>query len=126
MVSPLTGARQAANAARRFLRGETVLLLNSAGGTVATIEDAIVTVEPAIVGGFGDGPGQHQAVLRLDADSRENALASLTATVRGMEWQIVSVGEVEYERFRVELRRDEGHATNYSDISGRQAVWHED
>lgn len=126
MVSPLTGARKAANAARRFLRGETIILLNSTGGTVATIEDAIVTVDPASVGVFGDGPAQHQAVLRLDEDSRGDALNSLTATVRGMEWQIVNVGEVEYGRFRVELRREEGHATNYTDLSGRQAVWHQE
>lgn len=126
MVSPLTGARTAAHAARRFLRGETIILLNSAGGTVATIEDAIVTVDPASVGVFGDGPAQHQAVLRLDEGSRENALNSMTATVRGMECQIVSVGEVEYERFRVELRRVEGHATNYADISGHQAVWQQE
>jgi|Laugrespbdmm15sd_2_1035082.scaffolds.fasta_scaffold61739_2 hypothetical protein len=123
MVSPLLGARIAAHAAREFLRGETVVLVSKTGTTVATIDTAIVTIDPATVGDFGDGPAQHQGALRLHEDYHANALASLTATVRGMVWQIVCVGEVELQRFRVELRRIEENATNYSDISGKQAVW---
>lgn len=123
MVSPLTGARTAAHAARRFLRGETVVLTNSAATTVATITDAIVTIDPATAGDFGDGPAQHQAILRLDEARYNDALNSLTVLVRGMVWQIVSVGQIELGRFRVELRRTEGHATNLTDFSGKQATW---
>lgn len=125
--SLLTSAISAARQVTRDLRGEAVTLLNAAGAVVASIEDAVVAIDGAAVGGIGTGPAQHSGVLRLDPTHRTNALNARTAEVRGYTWNVVDVAEPLNGAFRVEIRRDEaesdGHHTNIFDLEGNQAVW---
>lgn len=109
----------------RGLHGEAITLRDEAGVISAEITDAVCTLDNASVGQIGDGPGDHRGVLRLSAAHRPAALLSLTASVRGQTWHVVSVGEVFGDSFRVELRRDEELKTNLFDLEGNQAVWNE-
>lgn len=128
--SLLTSAISAARQVTRDLRGEAVTLLNAAGAVVASIDDAVVTMDGAAVGGIGTGPAQHSGVLRLDPTHRTNALNARTAEVRGYTWNVVDVAEPLNGAFRVEIRRDEaesaGNHTNIFDLEGNQAVWAEE
>ena len=109
----------------RKLRGETVLLKDNAGGTVVTIEDAVVSIQPATVPGAGEDMPDKFGVLRLAATHRPDALASFTATVRGIDYQIVHVGEISADLFRVDIvtRKDQNSHTNRFDLHGRQIPW---
>lgn len=125
--SLLTSAIAAARQVTRDLRGEAVTLKNAAGTVVASITDAVVSMDPAAVGAIGTGPAQHTGVLRLDPTHRTDALTAIIAEVRGYTWNIVDVAEPLNGSFRVEIRRNEaesdGNHTNIFDIEGTQAVW---
>lgn len=109
----------------RSLHGETVVLKNRAGSTVATITDAVVHLDPAAVAGAGDDIPDKSGVIRLKGSDRTNALAAFVATTRGIEFQIVHVGEIFGDSFRVELvtRKDQNSHTNKFDLSGKQIPW---
>lgn len=111
----------------RRLRGETVVLHDSAGATLATITDAIVTTDPASVGSVGSGPVEIKGVVRLAPEHRANAVQSLTLVAQGYTWNVIFVGAVKGGLFRVEIGRTEGEAegqhTNLFDLDGTQAVW---
>jgi hypothetical protein len=114
----------AARSHQRLLRGETIVLRDSAGETLATIDDAIVTADPATVGSIGEGPGEQDGLLRLAPEHHTDAKASLTAVVRGETWNIVHVADVVGGQFRVEIRLHQAEAsgthTNLFDLHGRQ------
>ena len=120
--SLLTSAISAARQVTRDLRGEAVTLRNAEGTIVASITDAVVTMDGAAVGGIGTGPAQHSGVLRLNPTHRANALNATTAEVRGYTWNVVDVAEPLNGAFRVEIRRDEaesdGNHTNIFDLEG--------
>lgn len=124
-MSIVSEAASIAHEVTRTLHGETVVLKNNAGSTVATIEDVVVSIDPAAVPGAGDDMPDKSGVLRLAATHRTNALASFTATVRGIEFQIVHVGEIFAGMFRVEIvsRKDQNSHTNRFDLNGRQIPW---
>jgi hypothetical protein len=122
-VSLVSDIQAVSSAAVRSLHGETVVLSDSLAATVATVTDAVASIEPASVGGVGDGPAQHSAVLRLAGTHRASALASVTVTLRGMTWHIVSVGEVYGDSVRVELRRNESGHTNEFTLDEEQALY---
>lgn len=112
----------------RRLRAETVTVTDRDGVTTNLIDDdrkpeAVVSLDPISVGDFGSGAGRWQGHLRLPASRRALLLTCLTAVIRGQTWNIVGVGEVLGDSFRVDLRRDEMTHTNYSDLEGAQAVW---
>lgn len=112
----------------RRLRAESVTVTDANGVTTNLIDEdrkpeAVVSLDPISVGDFGSGPGRWQGHLRLPASRRPLLLTCLTAVVREQTWNIVGVGEVVGDSFRVELRRDEMIHTNYSDLEGAQATW---
>jgi hypothetical protein len=112
----------------RKLRAESVTVTDAAAVTTNLIDDdrkpeAVVSLDPISVGDFGSGPGRWQGHLRLPASRRALLLTCLTAVIRGQTWNIVGVGEVVGDSFRVELRRDEDTHTNYSTLDDQQAVW---
>jgi hypothetical protein len=112
----------------RKLRAESVTVTDAAGVTTNLIDDdrkpeAVVSLDPISVGDFGSGPGRWQGHLRLPASRRALLLTCLTAVIRDQTWNIVGVGEVLGDSFRVELRRDEQNHTNLSDLEDNQAVW---
>lgn len=125
--SLLTAAIAAARQITRDLRGKSVTFRNAEGTIVASITDAVVSLDGAAVGGIGTGPAQHSGVLRLDPTHRANVLNARTAEVLGYTWNVVDVAEPKDGAFRVEIRRDEaesdGHHTNIFDLEGNQAVW---
>ena len=124
-MSLVSAAATIAHEVTRSLHGETVVLKNRAGSTLATITDAIVSIEPAVVPGIGEEMPDKQGVLRLQATHRANALAAFTATVRGIVFHVVHVSEVFGDLFRVEIgtKPDENSHTNMFDVSGKQIPW---
>lgn len=111
----------------RRIHGESIVLKNAVGDVSATIPDAIVSIDNGGAGDIGSGPATETGVLRLAENYRTAATASLTATVRGREWNIVHVGDVVGGLFRAEIRRNESEAdskhSNLFDLDGTQAVW---
>lgn len=112
----------------RKLRAESVTVTDRDGVTTNLIDDdrkpeAVVSLDPISVGDFGSGSGRWQGHLRLPASRRALLLTCLTAVVREQTWNIVGVGDVVGDSFRVELRRNEQNHSNYSDLEDQQAVW---
>jgi|GEM_PF-2930470 len=122
-MSVVSNAAAISFSVTRSLHGESVTLKNAAGvGTAIT--DAVVSLDqPAVTA--GDGPMPRTGVLRLEESRRALALQSMTAVVRGIDFQIVSVGEVFGGMFRVEIttRNDQNSHTNMFDLHGRQIPW---
>lgn len=127
MISIVASALIVAAQVTRRLHGETVVLRDSAGVTLATITDAIVSTDPASVGSVGSGPVEIKGVVRLASEHRENAVQSLTLVAQGYTWNVIFVDSVKGGLFRVEIGRTEGEAegrhTNLFDLDGKQAVW---
>ena len=106
----------------RVLHGEAITLRGPALNILAEISDAIVTLDPVSVGRDG-GSGERTGVLRLASTHHANAVASHTCLVRGVEFDVLSVGKIFAGRFRVEIGKQDQDHPNITDINGTQAVW---
>ena len=106
----------------RDLHGEAVTLRDQAGDISAEISDAVVSLDPPAVA-RDSGPAERDGLLRLAATHHAAAKASLTATIRGETWDILTVGEVYAGAFRVEIGRvDEDHSNQFG-LDQKQAGW---
>ncbi len=118
----MTRVHAATHSVTRVLRGEAVTLHNPALVVLVEITDAVVTLDPVTVS-RASGPAERTGVLRLAATHHANAVATHTCIVRNETWDVLSVGDVFSDSFRVQIsRRDQDHP-NIFDINDNQAVW---
>lgn len=122
-MSLIEDINKVSHAATRLLHGETVTL-HTADDISTEILDAVVTL-PVPVATRDSGPVEHEGTVRLAASWLAAAQAAHTITVRGETWDILTVGRVYADSFRMEINRTDQDDPNIFDLNDEQAVWHD-